>query len=77
MLPTQRCTYVRQYKGTKYLSIGMDCQIENIDDIGDTIETGTSCKTKIDSQDGNTAERHNCGMMTTQLPKTLFSVTFD
>ena len=32
---------IRQYKVTKYLSIDMECQIENIDDIGDVIDIKT------------------------------------
>ena len=29
---------VRQYKGTKYLSMGKECEIENIEDIGEVID---------------------------------------
>ena len=32
---------VRQFKGTKYLSVGLDCQIEAIEGIGDVIEIET------------------------------------
>ena len=32
---------IRQFKGTKYLSIGVDCQIEAIEDIGEVIEIET------------------------------------
>ena len=32
---------VRQFKGMKYLSVGLDCQLEAIEDIGDVIEIET------------------------------------
>ena len=71
----------------------MDCQIENIDDIGDIIEIGTSCKTKIDTQDGNVAEcrrmlqlwndddklhmRENFHIMNTDVPASVSSLPLD
>ena len=32
---------IRQFKGMQYLLIGVDCQIEAIEDIGDVIEIET------------------------------------
>ena len=41
---------VRQYKGTKYLSIGKECEILNIEDIGDVIDL----ENPIDDSDATT-----------------------